>query len=569
MRSIQINNLRKFSREQDLRLDGSFNFKRYSNSSKVRDPTVCELRVLKLSTHAESLRGTAIAALIKQKTSTSAVAKTSQVYMFSNRVDFKTEVVLEKKKFGVKWDQGYHLAKKHSLGYLLKKATKTTKAGILANRRRLTNKSASWAIAQLGRFRRLQNRRPPFKREASKAALTFATSNHGQLLSGQSRFGNSRGVLKRVRVREARFALHETRTTLFEDQASEDSSVPLCLLGKRFTSTKGLLVSLFFKYEHKSSCSFLKRARSYRVFFYASSSKSSKTSGQAVSLKALPEVFELFKDTASLALCFRVSLTINTKRNPRKTSAQALHTKTSRSLSRILRARSLFATPFFLRAPEVSTSEWVLFQEVPSFSNASRPFRASTRSERVIAALYIRYAWFGKTSGKGKKTQLLFGNRATRECGQFLKELEFGASARITTDGYCGTVNTLQWFARLSDQLLCQVLASKGKSGRPDTTYWKIVNKRRYKIIRPLLNLSRGSLTTLCKDLRLPVYPDKSNKAVQYSRNRLREQILPAIKLLLNPQIEDALFKLAELLTQDFFVVSHLVNTGRPGRQAS
>ena len=84
-----------------------------------------------------------------------------------------------------------------------------------------------------------------------------------------------------------------------------------------------------------------------------------------------------------------------------------------------------------------------------------------------------------------------------------------------------------------------------------------------YKIIRPLLNLSRETLTILCKDLHLPIYPDKSNKAVQYSRNRLREQILPAIKLFLNPKIDNALFKLAELLTEDFSLVSNLVNTGR------
>ena len=89
-----------------------------------------------------------------------------------------------------------------------------------------------------------------------------------------------------------------------------------------------------------------------------------------------------------------------------------------------------------------------------------------------------------------------------------------------------------------------------------------IVTKTRYQTIRPLLNLSRENLTTLCKYLRLPVYPDKSNKAVQYSRNRLREQILPAVKLFLNPKVDDALFKLAELLIQDFSVVSHLVNTG-------
>ena len=99
--------------------------------------------------------------------------------------------------------------------------------------------------------------------------------------------------------------------------------------------------------------------------------------------------------------------------------------------------------------------------------------------------------------------------------------------------------------------------------GLSSTALCNNATNTKYKIIRPLLNLSRETLTILCKDLQLPVYPDKSNKAVQYSRNRLREQILPAIKLFLNPKIDHALFKLAELLTQDFSLVSNLVNTGR------
>ena len=100
-------------------------------------------------------------------------------------------------------------------------------------------------------------------------------------------------------------------------------------------------------------------------------------------------------------------------------------------------------------------------------------------------------------------------------------------------------------------------------SGQVTRGLCNLITKARYKTIRHLLNLSRDNLTTFCKELRLPVYPDKSNKAVQYSRNRLREQILPAVKLFLNPKVDDALFKLAELLTQDFCAVYHLVNTGR------
>ena len=161
-----------------------------------------------------------------------------------------------------------------------------------------------------------------------------------------------------------------------------------------------------------------------------------------------------------------------------------------------------------------------------------------------------------------------------------------GAIAITTTDGDSSKASTLQWFVRFSieDQLLFQILSVRGFNNKTpqnkagltnlrlirhgcssvmNTTYWKIVKKRRYEAIRPLLNLSRESVTTLCKDLRLPIYPDISNKAVQYSRNRLREQILPDIKLFFNPQIEDALFKLADLLTQDFSVVYHLIHTRR------
>lgn len=104
---------------------------------------------------------------------------------------------------------------------------------------------------------------------------------------------------------------------------------------------------------------------------------------------------------------------------------------------------------------------------------------------------------------------------------------------------------------------------SKVRFGLSSPALCNNATNTKYKIIRPLLNLSRENLTILCKDLHLPVYPDKSNKAVQYSRNRLREQILPAIKLFLNPKIDHALFKLAELLTQDFSLVSNLVNIGR------
>lgn len=83
-----------------------------------------------------------------------------------------------------------------------------------------------------------------------------------------------------------------------------------------------------------------------------------------------------------------------------------------------------------------------------------------------------------------------------------------------------------------------------------------------HKMIRPLLDFKRETITMVCKDLRMPVYPDQSNRSVQYSRNRIRKQIIPGIKYFLNPQVEESLFKLAERLNEEqFFLYSVIRNT--------
>ena len=82
------------------------------------------------------------------------------------------------------------------------------------------------------------------------------------------------------------------------------------------------------------------------------------------------------------------------------------------------------------------------------------------------------------------------------------------------------------------------------------------------KLIRPLLDFKRESITIICKDLCVSVYPDKSNRLLQYSRNRIRKQIIPSIKYFLNPQVENSLFKIAELLKREqSLIYSLLKNT--------
>lgn len=78
------------------------------------------------------------------------------------------------------------------------------------------------------------------------------------------------------------------------------------------------------------------------------------------------------------------------------------------------------------------------------------------------------------------------------------------------------------------------------------------------KIVRFLLDFSRTTATAICISGRIPVYPDKSNQNLLYSRNSIRKQILPALQLVLNPKAEEAIFRFAELAYQDYKLTSKL-----------
>lgn len=71
-------------------------------------------------------------------------------------------------------------------------------------------------------------------------------------------------------------------------------------------------------------------------------------------------------------------------------------------------------------------------------------------------------------------------------------------------------------------------------------------NSINFFLMRPLFSLTRLDTFCICESLKLPIYPDKSNLRVDFLRNRIRKQILPAIRILLNPQFDTILCKFYE-----------------------
>nr|YP_009106217.1 hypothetical chloroplast RF62 [Binuclearia lauterbornii]AIT95064.1 hypothetical chloroplast RF62 [Binuclearia lauterbornii] len=66
-------------------------------------------------------------------------------------------------------------------------------------------------------------------------------------------------------------------------------------------------------------------------------------------------------------------------------------------------------------------------------------------------------------------------------------------------------------------------------------------------IIRPFLFLSRFEIKIINILLKLPIFPDKTNQKIIYTRNRIRNQVFPLIRFFFNPKFDNLFFQYNEI----------------------
>lgn len=81
------------------------------------------------------------------------------------------------------------------------------------------------------------------------------------------------------------------------------------------------------------------------------------------------------------------------------------------------------------------------------------------------------------------------------------------------------------------------------------------------KMIRPMLDLTRTDLSFFLKNWRIPSWSDLSNQYLIIRRNRVRNRLLPYIRLYYNPCIDQALARLAEILYAENLYFDNITNT--------
>ncbi len=80
------------------------------------------------------------------------------------------------------------------------------------------------------------------------------------------------------------------------------------------------------------------------------------------------------------------------------------------------------------------------------------------------------------------------------------------------------------------------------------------------KVSRPLLKMHRFEIRQFIRFWKLPIYSDQSNKKTNFSRNKVRKQLMPTLRVFFNPQIDTVLLNFAEIRKGEQLYFQNVLN---------
>ena len=106
-----------------------------------------------------------------------------------------------------------------------------------------------------------------------------------------------------------------------------------------------------------------------------------------------------------------------------------------------------------------------------------------------------------------------------------------------------------------AETVLMNVLRGSGISGLKG-----IEPIRDNKFIRPLIETERADIEKYCEDMELNPKFDESNKDNTYTRNKIRNLLIPFLKEEFNPSVVEGLNRLSDLASQENKYIEEIVN---------
>lgn len=122
----------------------------------------------------------------------------------------------------------------------------------------------------------------------------------------------------------------------------------------------------------------------------------------------------------------------------------------------------------------------------------------------------------------------------------------FASAAKKAGAGTVATAHTADDQAETVLLKLARGSASGGLAGIPRETF---INQLR--VIRPLLNATRGEVIEFLEERGLEWREDSTNADTKFLRNRIRHQVIPMLEKEVNPRISEALNRTAEIFQSE------------------
>lgn len=133
--------------------------------------------------------------------------------------------------------------------------------------------------------------------------------------------------------------------------------------------------------------------------------------------------------------------------------------------------------------------------------------------------------------------------RGTEETGRQIRYEFFNEILEKTASNKIATAHNNNDKA---ETILMNILRGSGVSGLKG-----IEAQRDNKFIRPLIEMSREEIETYCEENKLEPRIDKSNNENIYTRNKVRNIVIPYIKQEFNPNILKTINRLSEVATEE------------------
>lgn len=140
------------------------------------------------------------------------------------------------------------------------------------------------------------------------------------------------------------------------------------------------------------------------------------------------------------------------------------------------------------------------------------------------------------------------------------REWRYKELGRIARDNGYDAVVTGHTRSDLAETMIYNLCKGTGIEGLSSLTWKRLCNTNKIDIVRPLLNVSRAETLQFCEERNLWFWSDPYNDKVQFTRNRVRHEIIPLLQKTINPKVEDALVRSAQLLTADLEHLEEQVN---------